>query len=314
VSANNRRALKIGTLAMSALGMAGLVYLFAWNGPATMAKLSGRAPDCPWTRVARAYFDARGLNDPNTVSRAGVSVESRDEAFGVELVKSPQRSFWIKRGPDQNWDGGRLLAYLLAEHAWMGDANPNEAVRPADVVIDCGAHVGVFTQRALARGASKVVAVEPDPVNLECLRRNFREEIATGRVVLVPKGVWNSVTTLTFFESTQNSGMNSFVMQERGTKIELPVTTIDNLVEELRLGRVDYIKMDIEGSEREALKGARRTLARFQPRLMMDTYHRPDDPRVLPALIHEANPAYRSKCGPCEIENGRLIPHVTYFY
>jgi FkbM family methyltransferase len=138
----------------------------------------------------------------------------------------------------------------------MGNANPNEAVRPADVVIDCGAHVGVFTQRALARGASKVVAVEPDPVNLECLRRNLSEEIAAGKVILVPKGVWNSVTTLTFSESTQNSGMNSFVQQERGTKMQLPVTTIDHLVEELQPGRVDYIKMDIEGSEREALKGA----------------------------------------------------------
>jgi FkbM family methyltransferase len=38
--------------------------------------------------------------------------------------------------------------------------------------------------------------------------------------------------------------------------MQLPVTTIDHLVEELQLGRVDYIKMDIEGSEREALKGA----------------------------------------------------------
>jgi len=311
---NTRRALKIVTLATTAAAMVALLYLFLWNGPATMAKLRDRAPDCPWSRVVRARFDARGFSDPYSGSLAGVSVESRDDAFGIELVRSPKRSFWIKQGADQNWSGERLLAYLLAEHAWMGNTNPDEAVRPADVVIDCGAHVGVFTQRALARGASKVVAVEPDPVNLECLRRNFREEIAAGKVVLVPKGVWNSVTTLTFSESTQNSGMNSFVEQEHGTKMQLPVTTIDSLVEELGLGRVDYIKMDIEGSEREALKGARKTLAKFRPRLMLDTYHRPDDPRVLPALIHEANPAYRTKCGPCEMEDGRLIPHVTYFY
>jgi FkbM family methyltransferase len=315
VNANFGRALKIVTLTTAAVGVVGLAYLLTWNRPATMAKLSGRAPECPWSRVVRSYFDARGLKERSTVSTAEVSVDGRDQGFGIELVKSPQRSFWIKQGTDQNWSGEHLLAFLLAEHAFMGDANPDDAVRPADVVIDCGAHVGVFVQRALSRGASKVVAVEPDPANLECLRRNFREEIAAGKVDLVPKGVWNSVTTLTFSESTQNSGMNSFVMQERGTKMQLPVTTIDSIVEELRLGRVDYIKMDIEGSEREALKGARKTLARFRPRLMMDTYHRPDDPRVLPALIEEANPAYRARCGPCfEIENGRLLPHVTYFY
>lgn len=47
---------------------------------------------------------------------------------------------------------------------------------------------------------------------------------------------------------------------------------------------------------------------------MMGMYHRPDDPRVSPPLIQEANPAYRTKCGPCEIEDGRLLPHATYFY
>jgi FkbM family methyltransferase len=314
VSANTRRVSRIATLTTLAVAVVALVYLFTWNGPATMAKLRGRAPDCPWPRVLRAHLDARRFSDPYSVALAGVSVEDRDDAFGIELVKSPKRSFWIKQGTDQNWSGERLLAYLLAEHAWMGGANPNQAVRPADVVIDCGAHVGVFTRRALANGASKVVAVEPDPVNLECLRRNLREEIAGGKVVLVPKGVWSSVTTLTFSESTHNSGMNSFVKQEDGTNMQLPVTTIDSIVVELRLERVDYIKMDIEGSEREALKGARKTLARFRPELMLDTYHRPDDPRVLPALIQEANPAYRTKCGPCEIEDGQLVPHVTYFY
>ena len=118
MSANIRRAVMTVTLTTAAIGGVALAYLFAWNGPATMAKLSGRAPDCPWTRVVRAFFDARGFIDPYSVSKAGVSVERRDDAFGIELVKSPKRSFWIKQGTDQNWDGEHLLAYLLAEHGW----------------------------------------------------------------------------------------------------------------------------------------------------------------------------------------------------
>jgi FkbM family methyltransferase len=85
-----------------------------------------------------------------------------------------------------------MLANLLAEHRWMAELNPSEGVRPGDIVIDCGAHVGVFTHTALARGASQVVAVEPEPSNLECLRRNFATEIATGRVIVVGVGVWDS--------------------------------------------------------------------------------------------------------------------------
>jgi hypothetical protein len=129
----------------------------------------------------------------------------------------------------------------------------------------------------------------------------------------VPEGVWSSVTTLTFSESKLTSGSNSFVSDQGGAKMQLSVTTIDTLVKELHLPRVDYVKMDIEGSEREALRGAHNTLRTFKPRLMLDMYHRPDDPGVLPALIQDANAAYVSTCGPCEMDNGQLTPHVTFF-
>ena len=49
------------------------------------------------------------------------------------------------------------------------------------MVLDGGAHVGVYVREALDRGARLVVAIEPAPANVECLRRNFPEEIADGR-------------------------------------------------------------------------------------------------------------------------------------
>ena len=48
------------------------------------------------------------------------------------------------------------------------------------------------------------------------------------------------------------------------------------------VAKVDFIKMDIEGAERDALKGAAQTLKTYKPRLMLDMYHRPDDAVVLP--------------------------------
>jgi hypothetical protein len=84
----------------------------------------------------------------------------------------------------------------------------------------------------------------------------------------------------------------------------------------LGLLRIDYIKMDIEGSEREALRGARQTLRRFRPRLMLDSYHRRDDMAVLPALVRQANPEYSMICGPCEPfadDRSLLVPPVRYY-
>ena len=75
----------------------------------------------------------------------------------------------------------------------------------------------------------------------------------------------------------------------------------------------DLIKMDIEGAEREALRGAAGTLRRFKPRLMLDSYHRPDDSTVLPQVIGALRSDYRMLCGPCELGD-RIAPHVTFYY
>lgn len=236
-----------------------------------------------------------------------------DPALDIVKIKTPGRDFWVARqGAEMN--GRVLIAYLLAEHRWMEKASPDRQVKPGDTVIDCGAHVGVFTDSALRRGAAKVIAFEIDPVNLECLRRNFVKEIADRRLIIVAQGVWSSETTMNFTISNQNSGRGSLVIQGFGTTtIPVPLTRIDVALKDLGIERVDFIKMDIEGAEREALAGAAETLRRFKPTLALDAYHLPDDPTVLPRIILAANPAYTATCGPCERFVDAYKPHVLYY-
>ncbi|MGC4052215.1 MAG: FkbM family methyltransferase [Paludibaculum sp.] len=245
---------------------------------------------------------------------AQVQVVDRDPAFDIVKVKTAGRSFWIPRkGSDHQ--GPSSIAYLLAEHQWMEQANPKQQVKPGDTVLDCGAHVGVFTDSALRRGAARVVAFEIDPANLECLRRNFPDEIARKRVILVSKGVWSSETSMDFTISQQDSAMSTLVLKVAGAKtISVPLTRIDKALDELDIHRVDFIKMDIEGAEREALAGAAATLRRDKPILALDAYHRPDDREVLPKVIRAANPGYVQTCGPCERYEDAYKPHVFYFF
>jgi hypothetical protein len=63
-------------------------------------------------------------------------------------------------------------------------------------------------------------------------------------------------------------------------------------VEENNIECVDFIKADIEGFEREMLKGATNVLKKFAPKLAICTYHLHDDPEVLEKIIKEANPDY----------------------
>ena len=196
----------------------------------------------------------------------------------------------------------------------MEMADPDRQVKPGDVVLDCGAHVGIFTDSALRRSAAKVIAFEIHPVNLECLRRNFAKEIADNRVIVVAKGVWSSESTMDFAFSRENSGMGSLILKSPGsTTIPVPLTRIGTALAELQIPRVDFIKMDIEGAEREALAGATKTLRQFKPALALDAYHLPDDAVVLPRVILTANPAYKESCGPCERFHDVYRPHVLYY-
>ena len=276
----------------------------------TYYKVTGQTT-CTWKRMLTGPQTSRLWRRMQSRIRTTIWADGTDSRFGIDHFHTPSRGFWIK-----STNGQELIANLLAEHQWMAELNPSEGVRPGDIVIDCGAHVGVFTHTALAHGAAKVIAIEPEPVNAECLRRNFQTEIAAGRVIVEAVGVWDAPGSLRLNISQDNSGMNSVVTDVGQTSIEVPVTTIDLMVARLGLSRVDFIKMDIEGAERHALRGAAQILKTSKPRLMLDTYHLSDDQFVLPNLIHSFNAAYQERCGPCEVSErvGVLVPHVTYYF
>ena len=94
----------------------------------------------------------------------------------------------------------------------------------------------------------------------------------------------------------------------------VPLTTIDKLVAELKLPRVDFIKMDIEGAEVPALAGAHETIARFKPRLAIATEHKPDDEYTIPAAVRKIRADYQMECGPCLEAKGHVRPDVLYFW
>src|SRR5207248_1330379 len=89
------------------------------------------------------------------------------------------------------------------------ESEQGRGVRPGDIVVDVGAHIGTFGDDALRRGASRVIMVEPDPLNLECIRRNFRDEIAAGRVVVIPEGAWSKTDSLNFEIGVANPAYRS---------------------------------------------------------------------------------------------------------
>jgi FkbM family methyltransferase len=308
-------------LAKSSIAIAvGLGAYFALFGQsyasAVSMKVSGSAPECPWRRVLAMPCDALRFVEIREAIAKQMSVIDSDPSLDIQLVKTAGRPFWIRKGGN-DMGGQTLLAYLIGEQEWIGESDPGATVRKGDWVIDVGAHVGVFTDRSLRRGAEKVFMVEPDPINVECIKRNFSREIASGRVILLAEGAWSKKGSMDLNTGVANSGTGSMMYKEAGSKtVAVPVRPIDDMVAEFKAPRIDFIKMDIEGAEREALKGAAATLKRWRPRMALDSYHLPDDAVVLPQVIFAANPMYETTCGPCELNTNhgkRISPHVTFY-
>src|SRR6185369_4829912 len=104
----------------------------------------------------------------------------------LDLWETPLGPYWGPRGNDQ------ILPILLAQQQRrIYGRDQEDGVHTGDIVLDCGAHVGVFTKTALAAGARLVVAIEPSPDAIEALRRNLAAEVKAGRVIIYPKGVWD---------------------------------------------------------------------------------------------------------------------------
>jgi len=284
-----------------------LCYLYA---PARLAAIValGRSPVCPMSRAIHSADELqKQIAYKDNILYASKLLE-KDPA-GYHLWDTPDGRYWIPQGSDY------VLPYNLAEQRRKIYGVGEQDVHSGDIVLDCGANVGVYTRVALRNGAKLVVAIEPAPENIECLRRNFAAEISGGRVILYEKGVWDKDEMLVMRVDPQNSAADSFIIQREGaveTK-QLPLTTIDKLVAELKLERVDHIKMDIEGAEQRALQGAHDTLARYHPRLSLASYHVPSDPERMPQLIRQAWPEYKMECGPCAEANGHVRPDVLYF-
>jgi FkbM family methyltransferase len=142
-------------------------------------------------------------------------------------------------------------------------------IEPGDLVFDIGAHVGNQT-RCLAGLGARVVAIEPQPAFAAWLRWLFRGDprvvvvesalgAKAGLARLYPSLHTPTVATLSTDWMASVRAAKSFAGVRWGTPLEVPVTTLDALIE--RHGLPRFCKIDVEGFEAEILRGLSRPIA-----------------------------------------------------
>lgn len=177
---------------------------------------------------------------------------------------------------------------------------------PGDVALDCGANVGLFAHWAAARVGREghIVCFEPEPMLAGILDRNLQQLGGKVKTSIVRSALSDTAGEVDFvfdegcFTTSRIADAVSQAPDIAGPSAtqRVSVRTIDEVVTTLGLPRVDFIKMDIEGYEIPALKGACETLRRFAPKLAISAYHNPRDVVEIPKLIAQSNPDYSVKC------------------
>jgi len=149
----------------------------------------------------------------------------------------------------------------------------NFELKSGDVVLDAGAfrgHISLYFA-LLVGPTGQVVAFEPDEKNIEFLSKNlYRNDLENVKIERTL--LWDKSEQILFCE--QGNESSSAVWIPKGGQSELKqADTIDALVQKHNLDKVNFVKMDIEGAEIQALDGAVETIGKYKPSFAIASYH-----------------------------------------
>jgi FkbM family methyltransferase len=195
-------------------------------------------------------------------------------------------------------DADRLDPYMPEGPYGYRNGAFDATVKKGDIVIDAGAWIGDFSALAAAYGA-RVYAFEPVKSSFVMLCETCR--LNGNSIKAVQKGLGSREYETHIF-LTDRSGSEIITSSFKHGKSEtIKITTLDKFAEDEHIEKIDFIKADIEGAERDMLAGARNVLKEFAPKLAICTYHLPDDPKILKEIILDANPKYKIVQRKCKL-------------
>jgi FkbM family methyltransferase len=194
------------------------------------------------------------------------------DAIDYRLTKYPALYLFVERFREWvNWDKRVYLSF----------------VRPGDTVLDVGANVGAHTVffSHLVRDNGQVLAFEPLPANIGAIDETIARRGRFSNIRIFPVAIGNpetvhQITTMKVpgRDLTQASLMyqaaGSWESDVEVTEITCAITGLDYESTVQQLPRVDFVKLDVEGGELDALKGAARTIMRHHPVIYCEVYEK----------------------------------------
>lgn len=254
--------------------------------------MSRKIPEGKIKEILRKIFSTSLCNDYYELNKIinQIKINREDEQIFIEFknglmfynLYNPRKPvFCLKYGNSKKLNKLRVhkecegFYSLLVEQFIQNIYERRYKIQKGDKVVSIGASIGtntvVFLKEVGKEG--KVIAIEPDRDRLKYLEKNIRINKLENNLVIIKKGVWDKKTEMLAYK--KNPGESSSLICSRDSKkiIEFEVDTLDNILADINEKKVDFIKMDIEGAEIEALKGMRKTLKNNDVKLAIASYH-----------------------------------------
>lgn len=213
------------------------------------------------------------------------------------------------------------LPWLFSEVFYNSKYNPSSYNHPYAVipqngwVIDGGACEGFFSIFAFQNGAKQVIAVEPISLLRPVLEKTFSKEYLQGRFTMITAGLGKEGGT-SVLHLNPLSACEAYISDVNNeSKRIIKIVTIDEIIEVYNLEGPGLIKMDIEGAEVDALKGAKDTLRNLKPNLAIAVYHEYENALECAEIIKNVNPDYKIQFrGMYGWFNGKPRPYILFAY
>jgi FkbM family methyltransferase len=200
-----------------------------------------------YTKVSWWWHRTRGVTSL-TILGNRLSLYSKDKGVSIELavyrVHEPCTS--------------RLLARSLL---------------PGMTVVDVGCNIGYYALLEAQRvgPTGRVIAIEPEPTNarlfLHNVQANGYKNVEFHQVAISDH---NGTSSLRISDKSNRHSLNAVPWPTTG--VEVPVRTLDSLIEQDPPKSVDLVRMDLEGHEVVVLSGMLRTIERYSPRLVIEIH------------------------------------------
>lgn len=242
----------------------------------------------------------------NALQRIGLSKLAYSALFrrlGKRLLLRDEKTGPSPRMIASGLGNGLLLCVLpeTPKSYWLGTHEPQMQsalrtnIKPGMVAYDCGANIGYYSvmlARLVAPGGH-IYAFEPSPQSLKCLQQASRLN-DFDNLTVVPRAVWHCSESLRLACATEETSLVSDHIEgvfgetvQQESFVDIDTISLDEFVYEQGHPPPDFIKIDVEGAEGKALRGARRLLSNRHPGLLLEIHGEPG--REVWSILQELN-------------------------